>query len=456
MNRSGFVAGLFMACIAGTASAQAPVSGIVHDSLARRPLAGAAVQVVSADGSGKFTRTVSTDSLGRFSLTDVPNGRYLVGFLHPSLDSVGLEPPLRELIVTGTLPVRFDLATPSPARMHSAICGNKPLMREAADSGSLVVGTVRDARSLDVVQGATISAEWLEMTFSAQGVQRRVPKITATSGANGWYALCDLPAPGIASIRAIRGADTTGRFDVQMGPERFLRRDLYVVASGARGGTQVRGTVVTTLGGKPIPNAIITLSSGSRAQADERGEFAIFDATAGTQMLDVRALGFYPERRPIDIVPDGPAVRVVMSTLQAVLDTVRIVAKGVMNMHLKGFEERRITGAGHYITDKDIVRLRAFATTEIIKRIPGLKIQRTGNPGDPTEILMRGTFEDQCKPEFFLDNRYLGQLGPEDLDAFVRPGNIAGIEAYAGSMAPAEFNLGMGSAHCGVIVIWTK
>jgi hypothetical protein len=177
----------------------------------------------------------------------------------------------------------------------------------------------------------------------------------------------------------------------------------------------------------------------------------------GTRMLDVRALGFYPDRHPIDVVPGAPPVQVTLLTLRSVLDTVRITAARIANLHMKGFEERRVTaGVGQFMTADQIARFRATETTELIRRIPGVRIQRSGNPGDPAEIRMRGTFEDDCRPEFFIDNRFVGQLDPGDLDSFVRPGRIAGIEAYAASMAPAEFNLGMGSAHCGVIVIWTK
>ena len=43
-------------------------------------------------------------------------------------------------------------------------------------------------------------------------------------------------------------------------------------------------------------------------------------------MLEVRALGYYPDRRQVNVVDNGPPVRVTLSTLRAVLDTVRIRA----------------------------------------------------------------------------------------------------------------------------------
>src|SRR5437773_10933261 len=73
------------------------VSGIVHDSIAGLPLSGATVQIVSADTDGHFAATRSTDSTGRYEVHDVPAGRYVLGFLHPLLDSIGIEPLLREI-----------------------------------------------------------------------------------------------------------------------------------------------------------------------------------------------------------------------------------------------------------------------------------------------------------------------------------------------------------------------
>jgi hypothetical protein len=101
----------------------ATVSGIVRDSLAQKPLAGAMVQLAAVDSLARFSRIAITDSLGRFTLGDVPDGRHIVGVLHPMLDSLGIEPPFREIAVQGHRSVRVDLAIPSPARFRTAICG---------------------------------------------------------------------------------------------------------------------------------------------------------------------------------------------------------------------------------------------------------------------------------------------------------------------------------------------
>src|SRR5687768_8460338 len=96
---------LCVVVLARMAVAQAPearrepapstVSGVVHDSIARAPLVGAIVQLVRADSLARLSRTTTSDSLGRFAFVGVPAGRYMLGFFHQMLDSLGVEPLLR-------------------------------------------------------------------------------------------------------------------------------------------------------------------------------------------------------------------------------------------------------------------------------------------------------------------------------------------------------------------------
>ncbi len=444
--------------LAGGARAQAPISGTVLDSLAKRPLTAAAVQLVSADGSGNFARTVHSDSSGRYSFDGVPIGRYLLGFLHPVLDSLGIEAPLRQVLIASPEPIRADLGTPSARGMRAAICVNT---REghASDSAAVIIGMVRDAGGGEPIAGAQVVGEWHEMVFTAGRIENRRPRIIATSGPNGWYALCDVPSPGFVGVSANRGADSTQRLEVQVPSERFLRRDLYINARGTIATTRLAGTVTAAIGNRPVPNALVSFGPGTEVRTNERGEWSLPEVPIGTRMLDVRALGFYPEHRAIDVVPSSAPVQSSLLTLRNVLDTARITAARVSNLHMRGFEERRQSaGVGHFMTAQDIARKRPTLLSEVLRLVPGMRFERSGNDGAETRILMRATFglEDKCEPEIFIDNRFLGYMTGEELDMAVRPNDVAGIEVYPSSMAPVEFNRGMASSHCGVIVIWSK
>src|SRR5687768_7066175 len=124
---------ILVVTLAATAGAQTPdtvqraagatVSGVVYDSLALRPLAGAVVQLVDVGNPAAGVRTATADEAGSFSFSDVADGGYLLGFLHPLLDSLGVEPALREVVVAGRRSVIADVSVPSPRQLLAAICG---------------------------------------------------------------------------------------------------------------------------------------------------------------------------------------------------------------------------------------------------------------------------------------------------------------------------------------------
>src|SRR3954463_10799766 len=132
--------------VAGAQSAErshrtgAIVSGVVRDSVARAPLAGATVQLVSADVGPRVGQVATSDSLGHFVLRDVPDGRYLLGFFHPALDSLYLEPTVREIRIANQRSIEADLGIPSPERVRGAVCG----ALSGLEGTTLFVGVVRD------------------------------------------------------------------------------------------------------------------------------------------------------------------------------------------------------------------------------------------------------------------------------------------------------------------------
>ena len=91
---------------------------------ARTVSAHGTVQLVSADGSanGHILAAV-TNRQGMFQLDNVPAGVYLAGFLHPSLDSLGIESSLLRVDLSSAEPVVIRLATPSTSTLIDARYG---------------------------------------------------------------------------------------------------------------------------------------------------------------------------------------------------------------------------------------------------------------------------------------------------------------------------------------------
>jgi hypothetical protein len=449
----------------------ATVTGVVRDSIARAPLAGAIVQLAAADGADRAVRTVMADSLGRFSIGDVAAGRYALGFFHPMLDSLGLEPTLREVTVGERQSVRADLGTPSPARLRAAICGAQTL----TDSSGIVVGIVRDARDGEPASGAEVLGQWNELSFTAPGLVRSRPRLVATTKEKGWFALCGVPSAGLMALSASRGADSTDVIDLQLPADGFLRHDLYLgavrtIVSAApadslsrtdsmapaprrmrTGEGRLAGVVVSAAEGRPLGGARVGITDGPQTRANDRGEWSLVDAPVGTRLLEVRAVGFYPERRSVNVVAGAPPVRVALMTLKAVLDTVRVTAARVRDRHLSGFEQRRHTSLGRYITREDIARRQPVVTSDLLRMTPGLQVAR-GEFGENL-VTMRSAFGGRCDPNVYIDGYLMKLVGAEDLDAYVRPDDIAGIEVYTG-VVPPQFEPGISG--CGSIAIWTR
>ncbi|MEO8193132.1 MAG: carboxypeptidase regulatory-like domain-containing protein [Gemmatimonadales bacterium] len=478
------------------ASAQAPdtarrrpgvtVSGVVRDSIARMPLADAIVQLVAADRSADFIRTAVSDSLGRFTLTDVPGGRYALGFFHPVLDSLGVQAPLRDVYVDGQRPVHADLGIPSPARLRAAICG----VRYASGSGALLVGVVRNARDGAPVAGVTVIGEWVELSLGRDGVLRRLAHLVATTGENGWFAMCNVPSAGTVALTASRGADSTDFIEVQVPAEGFLRRELYLgsartVATGSTdqradaagqssgrmhvGDGRLSGTVVTAAEGRPLAGAQVSITDGPQTRANERGEWTLVDAPVGTRMLEIRALGYYPERRHVHVIPGAEPVRVALSTLKAVLDTVKVRATRFYNRDRSGFQERRHVGVGRYLTPADIARRPATFTSDLFRTVSGVRIGFASDtlmsdmvlavsPDDMSttdrRILMKGISGDWCAPAIYMDGLHMPGFDADAIDAWVRPRDVSGIEIYSEASVPSEFQ--QKRSGCGSIVIWRK
>ena len=437
--------------------AGATVSGIVRDSLARRPLAGATVQLVGTDPRVPFARAALSDSLGAYAVGNVPDGSYTVGFLHPMLDSLGLEPTLRGVHVEGGRSVRADLAIPSATRLRVAICG------PVSVPDAVVVGVVRDAASGTPVAGASVTGEWNEMSFTPNGLVRRIPRLTATTGDNGWFFLCNVPRSGTIALVAGRGTDSTDQVEVMIPDDGFLRRELHIGAARAGatssslaaqgrpqriGDARLSGTVVSTADWQPLANAEVGIVNGPRTRANQLGEWTLTGIPAGTRLLEVRAVSYYPERRAVDVVANAPIVRVALATMKSVLDTVKVTASLRNRIDRSGFADRRRSGVGHYLTADDVAKRAPIVTTDLLRNMSGVRYN-TADEG----ILVRGAVSEWCTPEIYLDGRPLRGLLFDELDNWVHPDEIAGIEVYAGITTPVQYQTGL--TGCGSIVIWT-
>jgi hypothetical protein len=69
-----------------------------------------------------------------------------------------------------------------------------------------------------------------------------------------------------------------------------------------------------------------------------------------------------------------------------------------------------------------------------------------------TELTMRSGFG-ACTPNIYIDGLYLSGASADDIDGWVNPERVKGIEIYI-EAPPPQFQQALSG--CGSIVIWTR
>ncbi|NCW44771.1 MAG: hypothetical protein EBV77_04660 [Gemmatimonadaceae bacterium] len=231
--------------------------------------------------------------------------------------------------------------------------------------------------------------------------------------------------------------------------------DAQSAASTAAGTGTVRGAVSTTFG-LPIGGAYLRLSIPGRGittsvESDEDGKFNAVGVPAGGAWLVARRIGYRPDSVRVTVTAGETVERAIQLERIAVeLDRVQIVGRRDVTGPMAGFYKRMGQGGGRYFTAGDIERRNAARMSDMLRMIPGMRIE---SRGFQTSVRMRGS---RCAPLVWLDGQplYAGEI---DLDAF-DPRTFEGMEIYSGAASvPVEFqgNQRLSSA-CGTIILWSK
>lgn len=443
----------------------ANLSGTVFDSVSNAPLAGAQVQLVGlADKS--LVYTVQADSLGRFRISGMIPGRYAAGFFHPSLDALGIEPPLRAVTVIAGADNVVELVIPGPRQIWTVLCDSRP----TADSTGGMAGIVRDAASGVPIPNAKIVVTWHEIIIDKRGLvsdERRVP---AQTGDDGSYRVCGLPGVDTVIGSAEIGNRHSGLVEIPIPFHGIVRRDFSIGDSATavayvpdphaseavqrqttvlRGSAALSGTVDGP-DGRPLQGAKVDVAgTGLTTTSSADGGFAIQGLPAGTFTAEARAIGFEPKRIAVDLSDKAPAsVQFRFDRRVQELSRVTIMGKPRRTANdIDAFLRRMRTGMGHYITANDEILKRALTVTEAMRMTPGVQVEPSGT-GFGNVIVMRGG----CTPVVYVDG-VQSYDGSSSLDDIISPQQVMGIEVYAGlGEAPVQYQ----SNGCGVVLVWTK
>lgn len=480
------------------------LAGTVSDSVHRTPLADATVLATPvAPTRDTVFHATRTDAQGRYALEGLQSGRYVISVEHAFTDSIGLSVPPREVQLTSEGTTIADLALPSVTTLRHTLC-------RAAESDTtlgVLLGTVRRAGG-GTVPGATVVFQWSDLSVDQKGLTAKSTRMTAyaTTDSSGVYRACGLPSATALLVQAQDGTQgQSGIIEERIGEAGVLVRELVlgdtahatehatgdtahasvrapalaggVDASEAHGAGVVRG-VVSGERGRPITGAQVRLFGTSRtATTDARGAFSLADLPTGTQGFEIVALGYLPRRFRVELGSRARELRLTMSRVAAVLDSVRVTAsRRQYSDRFREFDERKRLGMGQYVTDVEIERRRPFLTTDLLRQMSGFAVV-TGRDGSQTLAANRGvyTFREilgsvkssgspgdadpgardaptlsppggRACPQVYID----GMASTAVVDQ-IPPNVIYGIEVYREGQEPPKYG-----GFCGVILIWTK
>lgn len=433
--------------------------GTIYDSLAATPLADAVVQLVARGDAGRVLST-RTDAEGAFQLSDLPGGRYLVGFMHPNLDSLGIELPPRLVELSGDSVVHVALAIPSTLTIRGELCA---ISGPEDDSTGLVLGFIRDADGGMPLDSAAVLVSWTELVAEKKDVHVNRRELRVPARSNGWYAICGAPSDAPLTARAERGGASTGDVQIVVPPRGLVHRDFSIAtlpadvaasdkSEGSAGALRARGNArltgsVRNEQGTPLGGALVTVQgTGISASSGQGGRFLLSNLPAGTRTLEVRYVGYAPKQLAVDLF--SAQTRSITVTLDERVDVLRdVTVVGRRRRELSDFLERRDRGMGHFITREQIAKQHRPRFTDLFRTIPGVRVAEKLSP-DANKLIFSDGPAGACEPQVYVDGVLL--VSEDHLNTLVRPDDVAAVEIYKASEAPVQYQTG----GCGTILIW--
>ena len=228
----------------------------------------------------------------------------------------------------------------------------------------------------------------------------------------------------------------------------------------------IKGRVIDALSQEPVAYAIVEVTFGTaaptRAITDTSGFFAITlrQAPQARVVARVRRIGYQSENHEFTARPDILET-IPLQRIPTELAGLSVTSSSVPRLRKAGFYERAHSGFGHFITEEIILDRQPRNVSDLFRSIPGVSVSpspRGPGSNDITMTRARARLRaGPCRPKVVVDGRVVASPSDAtfDLDSYVTPEEITGVEIYRGpSETPAAF--GGAESACGVIVIWTK
>ena len=220
----------------------------------------------------------------------------------------------------------------------------------------------------------------------------------------------------------------------------------------------VRGQVITRVTGRVVSHATHTGISGATISVPELGRSTITDS-AGRYLIGGFPSGRY--RFVVRMIPYSLKEATLLlergdhRTLDFELDSadaqtlpaVPITAAAPVDLRLRDFERRRLTGRGQYLSEEQIKQMGAASVADATRGMRGVDIHCGGGGGCRIQMVRAPM---NCGPDYVIDGHVDNTFGPQTP---IR--DIVALEVYTGpSDVPGEF--AGATAGCGVVAVWTR
>lgn len=425
------------------------IIGVVSDSVSGSPLRDA--EVVASG----VAQSVKTDSAGRFSIDGLAPGTYQIGVFHPLLESLGITLATQPFTIGPDSAAVVSLAVPSIPSLARRYCGE---LQSAAPA--VLVGRLLDPDTDVPIGGGKVSLEWTNISVSKErGVVRDPHLLSAETSTDGFFKFCGLPSDLIGTLQAAKDGAETPVVPVGLDGALLDFESMSIPNRESSAKGIVVGHVLSSAG-KPVAGARVEIAT-SEVAATTRvdGGFYLPGVKTGTALLVARSLNFLPAAEPINVTSREPLdVVVTLPDKVNILDPVLVTARRNDELDKNGFAARKRSGAGYFFTQEDFDKRRPNNVTDMFRNLPVI-IDRPRRPtffnyGRSGLTPVYASQPGNCV-NVFVDGFRWRDMGPTDLNSFVHPRDVIGLEVYRAEDVPIRFREAV-TGSCIAVVVWTE
>lgn len=424
------------------AQVDASVRGIVFDSTAMEPLAGARVAVIGTNAIGE------TDDDGRFLLEGVPAGSHWVSFFHDRLQELGVSPQSRQVTFEEGGSVELALTIPSDETLLLGWC----LAEQPAPGFSAIAGFVTDSLTGVPMPRAIVRAEPIGRSLGIQPIEVRTDD-------SGYFRMCSVRTEQDFRVQAHFGQNSGRSTDVYIEPGTALVQDLVLLMSAE--GT-LAGFVRDYISGEPVAGATVeVMGTNSSTLTDLSGRFILDDLPPGRHLVTTDHLAFEQRTDSVTVFSQETVdIEVRMATQALEVEGLVVTARTRFGRTSLAGEAKR----ADFITREEIelVLPRVTATADLLRSMntPGLRIREVYQMDELTGIMVPGlcieisrrSGGEGCAPAAVALNDVV-VLYPDQVIRDLDPNIIDRIEIL--SPVDAQFQFGSVAGN-GAIAIYTR